>query len=55
MIAPVGVEHPLHDDLTPFMLKSTLMSGGSRPSSETKRSNKRVILRPGSIEVIPST
>jgi hypothetical protein len=54
MIAPVGVEHPLHDDLTPFMLESTLMSGGSRRSSETKRSNKRS-LRPGSIEVIPST
>ena len=53
-VAAVGLVNPLDDLSRRSCSKSTSMSGGSRRSSLTKRSNSRS-LRSGSIEVMPST
>ena len=54
MVAAVGLETHCMTISRRSCSKSTSMSGGSRRSSETKRSNRRS-LRSGSIEVMPST
>jgi hypothetical protein len=55
MIAAIGLEDPLHDDLAPLVFEIHIDVGRLLAAPRlTKRSNSRS-LRSGSIEVMPST
>jgi hypothetical protein len=55
VVAAVLVEDPLHDDFAPFMFEIDVDVGRLVALLRDEALEQKVILRPGSIEVIPST
>jgi hypothetical protein len=55
VIATVLLEDPLHDDLAPLVLEIHVDVRRLAPLLRDEALEQKVILRPGSIEVIPST